>query len=99
MQYQVGKIGRVVVAKFEDKEDVLGNLYTIVKKRGLPPPCFTWLAVCGRARLLWGLKRTCFHPPRFGERLEKAMRWLALEPFSIKTTSQRFICTPHSAKG
>ena len=63
MQYQVGKIGRVVVAKFEDKEDVLGNLCTIVKRGGLPPPCFTWLAVCGRVRLSWDLKgRASAHP-------------------------------------
>ena len=33
MKYQVGMIGRVVVAKFEDREDVLGNLITIVKKK------------------------------------------------------------------
>ena len=33
MKYQVGKVGRVIVAKFEDKEDVLGNLSTIVKRR------------------------------------------------------------------
>src|SRR3972149_3895577 len=37
MKYQVGKVGRVVVAKFEDKEDVLGNLSSIVKKDEIPP--------------------------------------------------------------
>ena len=35
MKYQVGKVGRVVVAKFEDKEDVLGNLSSVVKKEGI----------------------------------------------------------------
>lgn len=30
MKYQVGKTGRVVVAKFEDKEDVIENLISII---------------------------------------------------------------------
>jgi len=40
MQYQVGKIGRVVVARFEDKEDVIGNLTGIVKKEGITAAVF-----------------------------------------------------------
>lgn len=40
MKYQVGKVGRVVVAKFEDKEDVLGNLGSIVKKEGISAAVF-----------------------------------------------------------
>ncbi len=40
MKYQVGKVGRVVVAKFEDKEDVLGNLSAIVKKEGIQAAAF-----------------------------------------------------------
>lgn len=40
MKYQVGKIGRVVVARFEDKEDVLGNLGNIIKKEGINAAAF-----------------------------------------------------------
>ena len=40
MKYQVGKIGRVVVARFEDREDVLGNLGSIVKKEGISAASF-----------------------------------------------------------
>ncbi|HHT9137699.1 MAG TPA: PPC domain-containing DNA-binding protein [Candidatus Wunengus sp. YC60] len=40
MKYQVGKVGRVVVAKFEDREDVLGNLNAIVKKEGISAAAF-----------------------------------------------------------
>ena len=40
MKYQVGKVGRVIVAKFEDKEDVLGNLSSIVKKEGIRAAVF-----------------------------------------------------------
>ncbi|MDO8142172.1 MAG: DNA-binding protein, partial [Candidatus Brocadiales bacterium] len=39
-KYQVGKVGRVVVVKFEDREDVLGNLNAIVKKEGISAAAF-----------------------------------------------------------
>lgn len=35
MKYQVGKTGRVVVARFEDREDILGSLTSIVKKEDI----------------------------------------------------------------
>ncbi|MBI1811148.1 MAG: DUF296 domain-containing protein, partial [Nitrospirae bacterium] len=35
MKYQVGKTGRVVVARFEDKEDVLSNLTDIAKNENI----------------------------------------------------------------
>lgn len=40
MKYQVGSIGRVVVARFEDNEDVLGNLSDIAKKEGIRAAAF-----------------------------------------------------------
>lgn len=35
MKYQVGKTGRVVVARFEDKEDIIGNIIEIAKKEDI----------------------------------------------------------------
>lgn len=35
MNYQIGRTGRVVVARFEDKEDVLGNISDIAKKENI----------------------------------------------------------------
>jgi len=35
MKYQIGKTGRVVIARFEDREDVLGNLVSIAKKENI----------------------------------------------------------------
>ena len=40
MKYQVGGVGRVVVARFEDRDDVLGNLSTIAKKEGISAAAF-----------------------------------------------------------
>jgi predicted DNA-binding protein with PD1-like motif len=35
MKYQVGKTGRVVVARFEDKEDILDNILEIARKENI----------------------------------------------------------------
>lgn len=35
MKYQIGKTGRVVVARFEDREDVIENIVSIAKKENL----------------------------------------------------------------
>ncbi|MCE5194613.1 MAG: DUF296 domain-containing protein [Nitrospiraceae bacterium] len=35
MKYQIGKTGRVVIARFEDHEDVLGNIVNISKKENI----------------------------------------------------------------
>ncbi|BBO16737.1 DNA-binding protein [Candidatus Brocadia pituitae] len=40
MEYQIGKVGRVVVARFEDKEDVIGNLCSIAKKEDIHAAAF-----------------------------------------------------------
>ncbi len=32
MRYQIGRPGRIIVAKFEDRDDVLGNLVDIAKR-------------------------------------------------------------------
>ncbi len=35
MRYQVGRTGRVIVARFEDREDVLGNITDIARKEDI----------------------------------------------------------------
>ncbi|MFV1976483.1 MAG: PPC domain-containing DNA-binding protein [Candidatus Scalindua sp.] len=35
MKYQIGKPGRIIVARFEDREDVLGSLINIAKKENI----------------------------------------------------------------
>ena len=42
MKYQVGKTGRIVVAKFDDHDDVLNNLNEIAKKENIRSAVF-WL--------------------------------------------------------
>ena len=62
MQYQVGKIGRVVVAKFDDKEDVLGNLYTIVKKEGITSAVFYLVGGMRDGRIVVGPEKDVLPP-------------------------------------
>lgn len=35
MKYQIGKTGRVVVVRFEDKDDVIGNLVDLARKENI----------------------------------------------------------------
>ena len=35
MKYQIGNTGRVIVARFEDRDDVVGGLAEIAKKEGI----------------------------------------------------------------
>ncbi|GAB4423308.1 MAG: DNA-binding protein [Thermodesulfovibrionales bacterium] len=57
MQYQVGQTGRVVVARFEDKEDVLGNLGSIVKKEGIRAAAFYLVGGMREGRIVVGPER------------------------------------------
>lgn len=54
MQYQIGSIGRVVVARFEDKEDVLLNLVTIAKKEDIRAAAFYLVGGMREARIVVG---------------------------------------------
>ena len=35
MKYQTGKVGRIIIARFEDGEDILGNIIHIAKKENI----------------------------------------------------------------
>ena len=57
MKYQVGKVGRIVVAKFEDREDVLGNLSAIVKKEGISAAAFYLVGGMREGKIVVGPER------------------------------------------
>jgi len=54
MRYQVGQIGRVVVSRFEDKEDVLGNLVSIAKKENFRAAVIYLIGGMREARIVVG---------------------------------------------
>ena len=57
MKYQVGKLGRVVVARFEDREDVIGNLSYIVKKEGINAAVFYLVGGMRNGKIVVGPER------------------------------------------
>ena len=54
MKYHVGKTGRVIVARFEDKEDVLGNLVNIAKKEKIKAGVFYVVGGMREGRIVVG---------------------------------------------
>ena len=54
MKYQVGKTGRIIVARFEDKEDVLGNLVNIAKKEKIKAGIFYIVGGMREGRIVVG---------------------------------------------
>lgn len=62
MKYQVGRPGRVVVAKFEDKEDVLGNLISIAMKEDIRAAAFYLVGGMREARIVVGPEKEQIPP-------------------------------------
>lgn len=54
MKYQIGKTGRVVIARFEDKEDILGNINDVAKKEDIRSAIFFLLGGIRKGRVVVG---------------------------------------------
>jgi predicted DNA-binding protein with PD1-like motif len=62
MKYQVGKTGRVIVARFEDREDVLANLADIVRKENIRAAAFYLVGGMREARIVVGPEKDVMPP-------------------------------------
>lgn len=62
MKYQVGKTGRVVVARFEDREDVLGNLVDIAKKENIRAGVFYLVGGMREGKIVVGPEKDVMPP-------------------------------------
>jgi predicted DNA-binding protein with PD1-like motif len=62
MHYQVGKTGRVIVARFEDREDVLANLAEIVRKEKIRAAAFYLVGGMREARIVVGPEKDVMPP-------------------------------------
>jgi len=56
MQYQVGKTGRIVVARFNDGDDLLEGLSDICRKEEIKAACFSIVGGVKRGRYVVGPK-------------------------------------------
>jgi predicted DNA-binding protein with PD1-like motif len=54
MKYQVGKTGRVIIARFEDREDILGNINDVAKKEDIRNAIFFLLGGIRQGRVVVG---------------------------------------------
>ena len=63
MKYQVGEVGRVVLARFEDGEDILENLSGIVRKEKISACIFYLLGGITDARIVVGPADDLVRPP------------------------------------
>lgn len=62
MKYQVGRPGRTIVARFEDHEDVLGNLVSIAKKENIRAGVFYLVGGMREGRIVVGPETDEFPP-------------------------------------
>jgi predicted DNA-binding protein with PD1-like motif len=63
MKYQVGKPGRIIVIKFDDKDDILGNLVEIAKKENIRAGVFSVVGGMREGRIVVGPEKDEM-PPR-----------------------------------
>lgn len=72
MKYQVGRTGRVVVARFEDREDVLGNLASIARKENIRAAAFYLVGGMREARIVVGPEKDVIPPEPVWKELEES---------------------------
>jgi len=62
MKYQVGRPGRIIVARFEDREDVIGNLSGLAKKEGVRAAAFYLVGGMREGSIVVGPEKDEFPP-------------------------------------
>lgn len=72
MRYQVGRAGRVVVARFEDREDVLGNLIEIARKEDIKSAVFYLVGGMREGRIVVGPEKEELPPKPVWKELKES---------------------------
>lgn len=62
MKYQVGRQGRIIVARFEDREDVLGNLTGLARKENVKAAVFYLVGGMREGSIVVGPEKDEFPP-------------------------------------
>lgn len=62
MKYQVGRPGRIIVVRFEDREDVIGNLSGLAKKEGIRAAAFYLVGGMREGSIVVGPEKDEFPP-------------------------------------
>ena len=62
MKYQIGEVGRVVVARFEDGEDIIENIIAISKKENIKNAVFHLVGGIRQGRVVVGSEKEALPP-------------------------------------
>lgn len=62
MKYRVGQMGRVIVARFEDREDILENIAAIAKKENIHSAVFNLIGGIKKGSLVVGPEEETLPP-------------------------------------
>ena len=72
MNYQIGNTGRVVVGRFEDKEDIIEGIVRIAKKERLMSAVFHLIGGIRQGRVVVGPEREEFPPQPVWKEIEES---------------------------
>jgi predicted DNA-binding protein with PD1-like motif len=78
MKYQIGKTGRVVIARFEDKEDILGNINNVAKKEQIRSAIFFLLGGIRQGRVVVGPEKDELPPTPVWRELQESHEALGI---------------------
>ncbi|MBM4140960.1 MAG: DUF296 domain-containing protein [Nitrospira sp.] len=78
MKYQIGKTGRVVVARFEDSEDVLGNITHIAKKENIRNAALYLIGGLRQGKIVVGPEREEIPPTPVWKELDESHEVLGI---------------------
>ena len=93
MKYQTGKTGRVIVARFEDHEDILDNITSIASKENIRSAVLYLVGGIRQGRVVVGPEKEEFPPNRYGKRFTKAMKQSGSGQSSGRGMNRRYIST------
>ncbi|MEW6066851.1 MAG: DUF296 domain-containing protein [Nitrospirota bacterium] len=88
MKYQTGKPGRVIVARFEDREDILKNIIEIAKKENIKNAIFYLIGGIKKGRVVVGPEKEELPPKPIWKEIKESHElvgigtifWQANEP-------------------
>jgi len=78
MKYQIGKTGRVIVAKFGDGEDILKNISDVVKKEDVKNAMFVLLGGVRQGKIVVGPEKDEIPPTPLWRELRESHEVLGL---------------------
>ena len=78
MKYQVGNTGRVMVARFEDKEDILENIIHIAQKENIRSAFFSLIGGIKQGRVVVGPEKEEMPPQPIWRDIQESHELLGL---------------------